>query len=181
MKTPRLVELESEPVVGQFYWVPTVTGDWCYRKSIALPVLLPGHDDAGTLRFPHFHYHPDPRFMTDAMYGSLARNTRWRYSDDLAVAGTPLMSSDRINPNGLPPVVERRRKCLRAMPDRRYIFARKPFVDLVDEFKGRRLKPGMVCPHRGTCLKAMPVVDGAVECPTHGLRWNVATGELVTE
>jgi hypothetical protein len=35
------------------------------------------------------------------------------------------------------------------------------------------------CPHRGFSLAGLPVKDGKVVCPGHGLQWNVKTGALV--
>ena len=51
--------------------------------------------------------------------------------------------------------------------------------DLEAAHAGRRLKPGLVCPHRGASLEGIQPVDGVVTCPLDGLKWCVETGALV--
>ena len=56
--------------------------------------------------------------------------------------------------------------------------------ECIPESKNWRIDPkNPVCPHKGTCLKGLPVrrlnTTDYVECPLHGLRWDVRTGELL--
>ncbi len=174
----RIVDLAREPVVGKFYLVPTVRGRWCHYENIDWPVLLPCHEDEEHIGFGWLHYHHDPRFFPHRIW-----NVRTQGLDDALayqdVAGMPLMSSDMINAEGLPKPVWRRRKCLRAMPERNPMRSARWFSNLESAFDGQRLKPGMICPHKGVCLKGVTVIDGVVQCPAHGLRWDVETGALV--
>lgn len=52
-------------------------------------------------------------------------------------------------------------------------------LELAQAFICNRLKPGNVCPHRGIDLTPFARPDGTAICPGHGLRWNLATGELM--
>jgi len=165
-----LADLDHEPVVGEFYMVPTVSGVWNYRPARAWPVLLPGHTDAEIVNFPHFHYHLDTRFLPQFLEDSLYRATT-----------APLMTYERLNPGGLPEPVLRRRRCQRRQYDMSWLPKKSGWPqELQKAFRRQTLKPGRVCPHKGICLKSQPVVDGVVTCPGHGLRWNVETGKLVT-
>ena len=38
---------------------------------------------------------------------------------------------------------------------------------------------GSKCPHHGTNLTSCKPVNGIVQCPQHGLKWNIETKELV--
>ena len=99
----------------------------------------------------------------------------------------PLMTSERINPEGLQPVIWKRRKCLRS---------RNPVQDLILEsvastkamrciradFAGRQAAHdgrGWVCPHRKVPLAGQPVENGVITCPLHLLQIDVATGTVL--
>lgn len=77
----------------------------------------------------------------------------------------------------------RRMKCVREFPTYPLKLLSGPrgwLPKLEAAYADCKLKPGMVCPHRGIPLADVPAVDGIVTCPGHGLRWNVATGELLS-
>jgi len=105
-------------------------------------------------------------------------------SADMALAVSPLQTHPGLNRDGLAGPVERRRLCRRKMPDRTFFddssAVPAKIIAFRRAFAAARLKPGMICPHKGVCLKSMPVIDGVVRCPAHGLRWNAETGEAVT-
>ncbi|RYG96455.1 MAG: hypothetical protein EON58_12050, partial [Alphaproteobacteria bacterium] len=47
--------------------------------------------------------------------------------------------------------------------------------------RGRRIDPtNPVCPHKGISLASVPVIDGCIDCPGHGLRFDAKTGEIVS-
>lgn len=171
----RLAELTSEPVVGRFYLVPCVRGVW-YGRMGNWPVLLPFHEDRAVIGFEPWHYHLDRRFLPNLMFADTG------ILPVLTPAGrmnrSPLQVSPKCNPDGLPPPVERRRKCRRRIGLLGYDNVRWAPA-LRADYREDRLRPGMICPHKGVCLATMPVIDGVVECPAHGLRWDVATGRLV--
>lgn len=187
MTIPNIMEIDGEAEVGRYYMVPTVDAEWhSFKRPWA--VLLPKHTDKEIIGFPAEHYHLDLRFFpTD----------RWRHADrwhhrtpETLIAGTPLHGEriegwreDAVHAPIDAPVVWRRQLCKRKMPIVRWPYAERPIPHwrgaLEEAYKGDRLRPGLICPHKGVCLKGQPVRDGVVECPAHGLRWNVETGALV--
>lgn len=164
--------------VGKFYTVPAVrtTGEDVRDGICWLPVLGPEHSDKEHINFPAEHWHIDWRFAPDRSYrsatGFLGPSHCYaviiqRFSNS---NGKPLVEGD--------PVM-RRMKCKRELPA--YPFHRVPWLaKLKDAYADHKLKPGMVCPHRGLPLQGCPRDGDVVTCPGHGLRWNVTTGALVT-
>lgn len=64
----RLQNVEDAEVVevGKFYLVPTVVVPSLPKRLQVVPVMGPLHEDAEFINFPHRHYHPDRRFVSDA-------------------------------------------------------------------------------------------------------------------
>jgi hypothetical protein len=127
--------------VGQFYRVPCVHGRY-FRHEADWPVIGPQHEDAEFVGFEFQHYHIDWRFVSKQQFSNLG----WNF-------GAPLMTSKQINVNGLPKPVMRRRKMQRAMQD--FSEARwraKWFPKMEAAYAGCKLKPGLICPHRGIPL-----------------------------
>ena len=192
--------------VGRYYEVPCVRARWCHWKPAWVPVLGPWHNDEKLLAFKPDHYHPDLRFVSDAM---LARASG---SPAAPRSGSPqaypivveqIMPTTQPDPASrndfmygyvhkhpdlvkLPPRDEtwfriRRMKCKRAslgfpahLPAAMIWQAR-----LCEAYADAKLKPGRVCPHRGADLSTIPPDEnGVVQCPLHGLFWNVETGRL---
>jgi|SRR5882757_854970 len=52
------------------------------------------------------------------------------------------------------------------------------FDELVEMYKDVKMHD-MICPHKKANLKSCQVINDTVECPCHGLKWNVKTGSLV--
>lgn len=176
--------------VGKYYQVPCVlqviNANGKVPRSRLVPIIGPLHEDREFFNFPHQHFHPDPRFMSQALLKWYM--PRWavsRYSlplpqeamrVPLAIEGFPARVAS-------PEPVLRWRKCQREMPDW------PAFVDgwltsghrkLEAAYQDCRLKlDHPVCPHRGILLEGLPVKDGLVICPGHGLQWDLRTGELV--
>jgi len=182
----RIDELTAPPVVGKFYLVPTAREIWDGRMGV-WPILLPFHEDAEIIGFRWDHAHLDRRFLTPSQWAGADFGF---YTAERNVDGRPL--SQYASDGDLPslrrasrprPAVEwRRRKCYReitphivhSMKDKAW------FPRLESAYAHCRLKPGLICPHRGAHLGSMPVDEhGHVICPMHGLKWNVQTGELV--
>ena len=170
--------------VGTFYKVPCVrVGSAlpaCARPNGWIPILLPWHEDAAIIGFPHPHYHYDPRFLGPWEYEGfsfnkiLTRHPVITYPE-LRVADTSLTFFTGS-------ITFRRLKCKRVMPE--YPVFAKDWHDrhwpglLECTYATKQLKHG-ICPHKGIDLTTCPVIDGVVTCPGHGLRWNVKTGRLV--
>lgn len=183
--------LRCPPSLGKRYMVPCVCGSLFNIGPHSVPsefwpVLRPSHQDSEYL--PRFrtmwketngewveedevyyerddhtpkHYHVDPRFTPESLYTPYEReNSDWH---------TIITATS--------PVEFREMECLREMPIQRLFtgFGQK----FVDDHRGKRLKC-MRCPHKGIDLSSMPVVDGVVTCPAHGLRYDSSTGRCVT-
>lgn len=179
----RIDELTEPPVIGQFYLVPTARELWLNRLD-AWPILLPFHEDAEIIGFKDDHAHLDRRFMTPRQFRYAETGF---YTSERSIDGFPLSryatdGKREGGPRPRPTVEWRRRKCYREMtPHCVHQMGNKAwFPRLEDAYANCRLKPGLVCPHRGAHLGSLPVdADGNVVCPMHGLKWNLVTGELV--
>ena len=163
--------------VGKYYRVPCVLAHkrfWCGAGWV--PVIGPLHEDAEIINFPDEHFHIDWRFVMPRMlkraqaFGIMSEFARpiqlqtskfYGYQQQIVLDG---------------PVVKRR-LCRREFGDYpRHKSGWQPILD--SAYRDCKLKPGMVCPHRGIPLESVRAVDGVVTCPGHGLRWNVKTGAL---
>lgn len=153
--------------VGKFYRVPCVRAQYHYVVD-DWPVTGPQHEDAEFINFPYQHYHIDWRFVPQHRFKPLGFHFT-----------VPLMTSERINQQGLPAPVLRRRKCQRQLPDFLVSKRSERLGALEAAYAQCKLKPGMICPHRGIPLVGAFQDGDVVTCPGHGLRWNVKTGELV--
>jgi len=191
MTIPNIMEIDGEAEVGRYYLVPTVTQFWRDWKPRPWPVLLPKHEDAA-IGFKDYHWHLDLRFLPAFVFKEKARYSQFEYRTILTdAAAAPLMAHwrerFRQDPNPEPKVIWRRRLCKRQMPETAWPYftpagegSRVGFQKKLEKLvEGKSLRPGLICPHKGVCLKGQPVRDGVVECPAHGLRWNVETGALV--
>ena len=178
-------------VMGRYYRVPTVTIPLLNMDpriaGRTYPIMGPLHEDVAIIGFHATHWHVDPRFMSDRQLRAYVLGLP-DYPDDVAALGWPLsievVKSMYGMPAGLrivdpcPEVVLRLRKCHREMPlfPSRYGWQKC----LEDAYAGERLKPGLICPHRGFQLAGLtPDAEGHVVCPGHGLCWDVASGALV--
>lgn len=155
--------------LGKFSIVPCVRAKY-YNRIADWPVIGPMHDDKEHLNFPYLHYHIDWRFVPAPLFKPLGFNF-----------SSPLMTSDRLNVGGLPKPVMRRRKMQRLLQDFHVPHTSQGWRALEQAYSTCRLKPGLVCPHRGVPLDGGHREGDVVTCPAHGLRWNVKTGELVPQ
>ncbi len=182
--------LTSPPVVGETYIVPCVFGriyPFNYTNQNTprhtWPVLRPSHEDSKyTIQTrtvwdgevdseeeyceydpstPH-HFHVDPRFSPAEWYTDYeVRNESWHTF---------------VGP--MADIEWREMVCLREMSIQRLFTGfHKSFV--VDH-TGKKSKC-MRCPHKGVNLASMPVVDGVVTCPAHGLRFDKKTMTCITK
>lgn len=179
-KVQHIDEIEGPVVVGRFYWVPTVAGQW-FTYSGEWPVIGPKHNDKHCLNFHLTHYHLDARFLP--AQGRKPGNVDFW----MMVMSAPLCESDRLNAPGLPAPVLKKLKARRVQnPCQSHCYHRainsSTFSCLHDEFAGRQSKRddhGWVCPHRNVPLASQPVVDGVITCPLHLLRIDAATGKVL--
>lgn len=169
-----MIKIEwSSTIVGHYYRVPCVRVTEWWGAHGWLPIIGPKHEDAEIIRFDNEHFHLDWRFVSQRLFKRMSgvRGPSYVYSSPISC---PDNRGGRVVLEG--PTLKRR-LCKRDWP------ALPPLpwrAALEEAFVGKRMKNG-ICPHRGIPLVNCPVVDDVVTCPTHGLRWNVTTGELVRE
>ena len=159
----KVTEVKETLVIGKFYLVPCVTMPVDiegFKAGKPIPVIGNLHSDP-LIRFDHLHYHYDYRFIKEEI--SLASVVAVRSSYD----------NKDIYPKDF---FWRRRKCYRnniCFPER--------FCPILEpEFAQCRLTNGK-CPHKNFPLNSwLPDSESNVICPGHGLKWNLATGKLVS-
>jgi hypothetical protein len=137
-----------------------------------VPILGPKHEDAAYIGFPKQHYHFDFRFLKNGGF-------RYLVNADSPKAHGCVAGDDAFHINTVRLL---RRVCVRQMHEWPVTDTRDRPISwmpaLEQAFADKRMKC-MTCPHRGMPLNGMPVKDGVVVCPGHGLAWNIQTGELV--
>ncbi|MBT9373204.1 Rieske 2Fe-2S domain-containing protein [Rhizobium sp. CSW-27] len=178
--TARLDQLTAPVEVGVFYLVPTVRGEWKPYGVRDWPVIGPRHNDRHCLNFDPTHYHLDARFMPS--FGRSDDDWFW-----CQVAVAPLQVNIRLNADGLPDPIWKRRKCRRTenpyTPQlMEQVSRNKGFQCLHDEYAGRQAKHdgrGWVCPHRAVPLADHVAREGVIQCPLHLLRIDAHTGKVL--
>jgi hypothetical protein len=194
--------------VGREYMVPCVTrlprwvnGPGLDNDEHIVPVLGPAHEDADIIKFPEEHWHYDLRFLAPEIIDGLMAEVERVHGKKLGIEPVyddipPLPRiKKKLRPryamlavipylNAAEPFKTslRRLRCLRKMPDypSRIGNTLLPFVrELENAYAQHRKRDCRTCPHRGTPLNGLPIRDGVVTCPGHGLRFKVSTGELV--
>jgi hypothetical protein len=140
-------------------------GDWLASFDV-VPILGPPHADA-ELGVKDRHYHIDWRFMPPAFRRSVNEHRAGQEKGVVVWAQDVQEVSQQAMTYRLPavqwPAFDHRVRPL-----------------LEDLYAAAQLKPGLICPHKGADLSHCPADEnGVVECPLHGLRWNVHTGSLV--
>jgi hypothetical protein len=177
----------TDAAIGQSYQVPcvrivedTVFPNEFLKTGELVPVLLPAHEDAEYFDFPYLHFHVDFRFAGNDLWGRMRECTAHVHSCIVTLslsAGEPQMQS---------------LVCLREMPqfptaaeiqtnnaDTMYDGLVSAVCGLERAHQSSRINiDTLICPHRGVCLKGLPVTDDTVVCPAHGLAWNIVTGTL---
>jgi nitrite reductase/ring-hydroxylating ferredoxin subunit len=174
-KTPpvKITEITEMPKKDTFYLVPGVItthkldggflpGDW-------VPTFGEAHTDV-SLDFPHLHFHYDRRFVRhlEAVRVAAAICVMGRKSRKIefptAATETVWMAAKCITPNeGLTDGA--------TWPSEGRLFP---------QYADSQVTDCQRCPHRNAPLNGLPVVNGVVRCPAHGLRWSVEDGSLVS-
>lgn len=190
---------ESNPYeIGKYYLAPCVQASDTPPPSLFagewIPVLLPEHDDTEIIEFEWWHYHLDIRFLSHSMFRRLIARFRrpqsYRYSS-CTNAPSPvqlMMSYALVRNASLKPHAEeltahrgvikyRRLKCKRLPPP--FPVCAAPWFPRLEDHYAQSVMKNFICPHRGIDLKTCEIKEGMVECPGHGLRWNVTTGALI--
>jgi hypothetical protein len=137
-----------------------------YFGLTIIPVLGPAHADP-ELRAVKAHYHIDWRFMPSEIRRELRNEQAGREKGIVVWACDVLRTEEQAWPYRLP---------AEAWPSWDKVV--RPTLEGI--YAKAHLKPGLICPHKGADLTHCPADEnGVVECPLHGLRWNIHTGELV--
>jgi hypothetical protein len=142
------------------------------------PIIGPWHEDAD-IGVEQYHYHFDARFLPQSEI-VLYRDHTCGEARILARVQSrrSIVGEHHAGPDNVPPAITyRKRRMRRAMlefPDNTTI---KPKLE--KQFAGVKMKC-LLCPHRGMPLNGLPVdAKGHVVCNGHGLKWDVATGEMI--
>ena len=159
--------------IGKFYSVPCVHAK-IHGRLRWWPLLTTIHNDMETIGFAPDHAHVDARFLTKADLAWFCNS----YRGISNVFATLVCFDERSNASpDARVIIHKKKECKRAMPDYP-MHAPKWRAPLETKHQHCKLK-NMICPHRGTDLSHMPVVNGIVICPAHGLQFRVDTGALV--
>ena len=172
-----------------------------------LPVNGPLHDDREILEIEFQHWHLDWRFLTrkqitafrEKAYASAGLPREAAVFTDVITEIHPDLGQEWLNgryesleqaqqsPEELEEQGVPRESYLQLRfrrlndeypPYPREFMMEQWLLELEQAYQGHRLKDGLICPHKGGDLAGSRIVDGTVTCPLHGLRWNLATGEL---
>ena len=196
-------------IVGHTYRVTCVRGRWNNIGPIWWPVNGKIHDDADFLDFPWNHWHIDHRFVTAAKWrddhGSGGPSMEFYRSPIHALSVEPLgveslrkKIPEEVPWTGRGVEIQRSRLAktyLESLPRKSWFQLRRKKClrqySSIPELSGLRnkLRPGYenarldlkrrICPHKGTDLRTIPVRDGVIECPLHGLQFCAETGETL--
>ena len=181
---------------GSYHLRPCVRAIWPgdpgKNRPSWIPVLGPQHSDLEIIRFKHQHFHIDHRFLRKEQQGGEFRKGVNLVFATTITTVTPQVDSGTTNVS------------LEDLPDPRYpteswwrVMRRRfrepypgyptngvvPWIqELHEAYREERLKPGLICPHRGAPLEGLEAdPEGCVTCPLHGLRWHLESGELRSE
>lgn len=174
--------------VGKFYRVPCIKASGNKFQSIFrsqwVPIMGPEHADAEIIGFPYRHWHVDWRFASARMFLAAKKERPGRSEDSEAFnyvlqrfAAFNKKEDERNKFVETGEVVVKRMQCKRQFPA--YPHSRATWLPKLAEVCAHMKMKNMVCPHRGLPLEGCPRDGDVVQCPGHGLRWNVKTGELV--
>lgn len=190
MAMERITDLQEPPVVGKYYLVPCVQMIDHYGHDVFAPVIGNLHHDdfaAGV----GWHYHYDHRFR---MPGTIEWHTYTRQktngcrpgigrrSDDiLGYLDLKIWKGKLIDKDNPPEIHWRRKKCVSqfgglCVPRN---ITLGEYVDWAKKYEKTNIKKTMKCPHHGVCLKSVPVHNGVIECPLHGLKWDAESGDNI--
>ena len=185
---------DRELAPGRYYEQPCVRTIWpgSGGKIEWIPVLGPVHSDREIIGFTPQHHHVDFRFLRKPqiprdghppLIGEIFATPVSRVWPDVPDPPRMGVELDKL-PDCRYPLssymkIMRRRfgQHYPDYPDRPDIITWLPALHLA--YRDHRLKPDLICPHRGASLEGMrPDQDGCVTCPLHGLRWHLLSGQL---
>lgn len=156
----------SNPIIGEYYQVKCVIVNTIWR-----PVFDKSHCDNKKHALNKEHYHQDWRFVPEELVLAQRRVFSSKMYDPLPHENreyfAPIMKSQAYGEE------------YRPMEYLRHFnhFSGK-FGTLEQDMKKAKMK-NMICPHHKTNLKSCIPINGVLQCPQHGLKWNIKTGDLI--
>jgi nitrite reductase/ring-hydroxylating ferredoxin subunit len=174
---PHTSDLQAIKQVGHTYPVRFAFGELTKIRGW-WPVVGRAHDD-GRDGVGHRHFTVDWRFVPDDAVRALMGFD----ADRLPRLALHCVLADYKAGRFDLPVQIRGAEMVREAPGLDdSIFNVKSEVSLAameNRHRDDRLLPGFICPHNGTpVLEGRRISDTVFECPSHGLRWDIATGEM---
>lgn len=167
----------SSGILNMEKWTP-IFGTWhCETQETDIPNNEYLEEKKMNPSYDPYHYHIDWRFMPEkvikdqeelyvmiGMHLPIVKNTHlrsvlWDYDQPTEIKYLPLIYQRNF-----------------AEFDIEAFWGKNYFQ--LSIFKDRRME-NFICPHKGTDLRNCKVKNNAVQCPAHGLTWDVHTGELV--
>jgi len=168
-----ITEVEN-PILRRTYLVPCILKKthsvyrWRFVNDIT-PILLPAHEDAKYLDVASVHYHYDFRFFSVDDYKEAKS-----YYPNLKNGHHGMVAHAKdFYKNIIYKELAYKRPMTEFPNLERFTKALEP------AFKNKCLIDGHICPHKGIDLRGMPIVDGKVICPGHGLQFDTETGQMV--
>ena len=157
-----------------------------FENEIWFPVIGEYHTDP-EFGFPHLHLGIDWRFLTRVqifvmLHGDLGKTKAVPDLKNITPKdvqrGTLLAGVNVLACKGELAKIEHRPKhCRRDQPI--LYFSRETARKLGPAIRQKRMA-NRTCPHQGTDLRSCPVrYDGTIQCPNHGLWWDLETGAFV--
>lgn len=145
-------------IIGNRYSVPCVEVRDFWGFSGWIPIIGPWHEDASIIGFLPHHYHVDWRFVTDRFFKKQPDDRRYFgkvIKEDVLVSST---------------VKIMKKKCRRRFNGYPRERVEKLWLPRLEASYGGDVAKCGICPHRGLPLDGLPVENGVVTCPGHGLR-----------
>ena len=182
-------ELRNPPVVGKNYMVECVFGTISNIGPHTIPprwwpVFTPSHQDS--IYFPRYRTFWKDGEATDEVYYEDDPETPHHHHVDPRFTGTDYYTPYEIENQNFHVTIRpeskvqlREMTCVREMPIQ--ILFTGFGKNFLEDHNGKKLNRCKICPHKGTPLASMPVVDGKITCPAHGLQFDCKTSKCVSE
>lgn len=169
-----IATLDHEPIIGQAYLANAIK-----HQDLWHPIIGNLHTDpeftgqqAATIK----HYHVDMRLLDDKLWkfwgmnDNKFLNSPYGFFPAVGILNESLTEKD-----------ERPFVCQRSFPDYRKVHLHtNGMQDVESKFKDHIIKLDKpICPHHGAPLGNVPIRDGVLTCPLHGLNWCSKTGKLL--
>lgn len=167
-------KLKTEAVVGQKYIVPTIKLiDWILFLSFKgnfLPVLLPPHNDREVISGSNLHYHIDFRFVSENFFKHYMKNSAERKAIFVFPVEEKELSYKEL-------ICRRKQITIKSLISD--LFIDWQVFRKIEKLCEKRIMKAMICPHKGTNLNSCEIINDCVQCPMHGLKWDVKSGNLI--